>query len=194
MAVWVTVALIEVPDRVVEDADVEIQGVEERRLLEVVQHPSVRRPVIVVERRRADIPVEEVRQGPRREAAIRLVVIVQRQADLLEVVGALESPCRLAGRLHRGEQQRDQHRDDRDGDQELNQGESTRAKPGTNDPKAARRATDGRRAHSCRTLRVDVRLRSLQSAPRGFFNTTPPVIGSAVTPICIRRGPSNTVL
>jgi hypothetical protein len=48
------------------------------------------------------------------------VVIVKRQSDLLQVVGALGSPGGFAGRLHRGKQQGDQNADNRDDDQQLN--------------------------------------------------------------------------
>ena len=50
---------------------------------------------------------------------------MHRQAELLEVVGALRPAGRLASRLDRGKQQRDQHRDDGDDDQEFNQCEGT---------------------------------------------------------------------
>jgi hypothetical protein len=49
---------------------------------------------------------------------------VKGDPDLLQVVGALDSPRRLACRLHGGEEQRDEHADDRDNDQELNQREA----------------------------------------------------------------------
>ena len=51
----------------------------------------------------------------------RLFVVQRGEADLLEVVGALREPGRLAGRLHRRQQQRDQDADDRDDHQQLDQ-------------------------------------------------------------------------
>jgi hypothetical protein len=54
-------------------------------------------------------------------------VVVQRQADLLEVVGALDPPRGLARRLDGRQEQADQDGDDRDHDQEFNQGKSTSA-------------------------------------------------------------------
>ena len=48
------------------------------------------------------------------------------QAELLEVVGALGATGRLAGRLHGGEEQRDQDGDDGDHDEQLDQRESSR--------------------------------------------------------------------
>ena len=52
------------------------------------------------------------------------MVVVEGQADLLEVVGALDPPRRLARRLHGRQEQRDQHRDDGDDDQQLDQREA----------------------------------------------------------------------
>ena len=66
-----------------------------------------------------DVAVEPTR----RQHADRRHVVVQGQADLLEVVDALDAPGRLARRLHGGQEQGDQHRDDRDDDQQLDQGE-----------------------------------------------------------------------
>jgi hypothetical protein len=50
---------------------------------------------------------------------------MDRQAELLHVVGTLDSAGCLAGRLHGGQQQRDQDGDDGDDDEELDQGETT---------------------------------------------------------------------
>ena len=55
---------------------------------------------------------------------MRRLVVLERHADLDEVVEALRPPRGLAGRLHGREQQRDQHGDDRDHDQQLDQGEA----------------------------------------------------------------------
>ena len=52
------------------------------------------------------------------------MVVVQGQADLLQVVDALRPPGRLAGGLDGGQQQRDQDRDDRDHHQQLDQREA----------------------------------------------------------------------
>src|SRR5262249_61357237 len=52
------------------------------------------------------------RLPPRGEGAIGALVVVQRQADLLEVVGALGAPGGLARRLGGGQQKGDQDRDD----------------------------------------------------------------------------------
>ena len=61
-----------------------------------------------------------------REGPQRIVIVLQGDADLLEVVAALRPPGRLAGHLHGGQQQRDQHADDGDDDEELDEGESAR--------------------------------------------------------------------
>ena len=63
----------------------------------------------------------------RGEAAIGALVVEERQADLLQVVGALDPAGRLAGRLDGRKQQGDQDRDDRDDDQELDEREATPA-------------------------------------------------------------------
>ena len=61
--------------------------------------------------------------APGRSAA-RLLVVVHRQADLLEVIGALNAAARLARRLHGRQEQGDQDRDDGDDHQQLDQCES----------------------------------------------------------------------
>ena len=53
------------------------------------------------------------------------LVTRDRQPDLLHVVGARAAPRRFAGSLHRRQQQRDQHADDRDHHQQLDQRKST---------------------------------------------------------------------
>jgi hypothetical protein len=55
------------------------------------------------------------------EAAFDVVEVVCGQADLPQVVGALHSPGSFAGRLHRGEQQGDQHADDRNDHQQFHE-------------------------------------------------------------------------
>ena len=55
---------------------------------------------------------------------MRVVVVVQGQADLLEVVGALDAGGGLADLLHGGQQQADQDGDDGDDDQQLDQREA----------------------------------------------------------------------
>jgi hypothetical protein len=47
-----------------------------------------------------------------------------RQPDLLEVVAALHPPPRLAGRLHGGQEEADEHRDDRDHDEQFDERET----------------------------------------------------------------------
>jgi hypothetical protein len=49
------------------------------------------------------------------------MVIMQCQADLLQIVAALQSSRRLARRLHRRKQQRNENADDRNDDQKFNQ-------------------------------------------------------------------------
>jgi len=52
---------------------------------------------------------------------VRGLVVQEAQADLLEVVLALQPACRLAGGLHGGQQQRDENADDGDHHQQLDQ-------------------------------------------------------------------------
>ena len=64
-------------------------------------------------------------ESPRRHHIDCRDVVVQGQADLLEVVGARDAPGRLSRRLHRRKQERDQDRDDGDHDEQLDQCKST---------------------------------------------------------------------
>jgi hypothetical protein len=50
---------------------------------------------------------------------------VKGEADLLHVVGALDSASGLAGGLNCRQQERDQHRDDGDHDEKFDQGETS---------------------------------------------------------------------
>lgn len=64
-----------------------------------------------------------------REDVVGVVVVVQRQAQLLHVVAALGAPGRLARLLNRREQQGDQDCDDRNHDQQFNECETTKPSP-----------------------------------------------------------------
>jgi hypothetical protein len=52
-----------------------------------------------------------------------IVVVVQREADLFEVVLALRAPCGFPRLLHGRQQQRDQDRNDRDDDEQFDESE-----------------------------------------------------------------------
>ena len=52
-------------------------------------------------------------------------VVVDRQADLLEIVGAGNAPGGLARSLDRGKKQRNENRNDGDHDQQFDQGKRT---------------------------------------------------------------------
>ena len=82
---------------------------------------------VVVQRAVGRIAVREQAEGTRREAVVGLVVVVQRQTDLLHVVDALTAARRLPRRLHRRQEQGDQDRDDRNDDQQLDQRETAPA-------------------------------------------------------------------
>jgi len=58
--------------------------------------------------------------------AVRIMMHLKGQTDLLQVVCALDPAGRLSSRLHGRQQQGDQDADDRDHDQQLDQGEPTR--------------------------------------------------------------------
>src|SRR5262249_12974754 len=84
------------------------------------------------------------------EGAVRLVVVVQRHADLLEVVFAAGAVVGLAHLLAGGQQEGEEDGDDGDDDQELDQGERERAAGGTTgqhrEPPSAWRAGRERRS------------------------------------------------
>ncbi len=118
------------------DADGQVDLVVDHRLIHVGQdHRQVRRRDVRHRGLRVDVRVGRVpvglihRQRLRRQVRVRALEVQRRQADLLEVVDALGAPGRLAGRLHRRQQERDQHGDDRDHHQQLDQRETTRASP-----------------------------------------------------------------
>ncbi len=59
-----------------------------------------------------------------------VVIVVHRQADLLEVIFAGKQIGGLANLLDRGQQQGDQHADDRDHDEQFDQGERSSGRRG----------------------------------------------------------------
>ena len=63
------------------------------------------------------------------EDVVGLMVVVQPQADLLEVVDALRASRRFASGLHRWQQKRDQDSDDGDDHQEFDQSEASSRSP-----------------------------------------------------------------
>ena len=56
-----------------------------------------------------------------RQKLVGLLVLEARQRHLFEVVGTLDSPCRLAGCLDRRKQQGDKNSEDRNHHEQLNQ-------------------------------------------------------------------------
>src|SRR5262245_20739639 len=60
---------------------------------------------------------------PRRQRVILALVVVQRQAELLHVVLALQARRGLTDMLDRGQRQAHQDRNDRDDNEEFDQGE-----------------------------------------------------------------------
>lgn len=57
------------------------------------------------------------------QAAMDVMVLVQRQTHLAKIVGALDAPGGFAGCLYRRQEQSYQNADDRDDDQQLDDGE-----------------------------------------------------------------------
>ena len=102
------------PSRAQGKAVVEVDRVEEWRLLQVGEQHHCGRPVVPAGF--ADSLGEDAHGA---------LVVVQGEADLLEVVDALGTPGRLARRLHGGQQQGDQHGDDRDDHQQFDQREAS---------------------------------------------------------------------
>ena len=92
------------------------------RLLEVGEEldPEVRAPAEAA-------PLRVDGDEPRGEVSPRVVVVMGREGQLLQVVGAAGAAGRLAGRLHGGQEQPDQDRDDGNHDQHLDQGEGIAA-------------------------------------------------------------------
>ena len=113
---------------------------------------DIRRPVITVGRgvitggNEASCEIELIEQGalfqvgkhgdteigarrryfrPNWEGQMHVVIVVQRQAHLLEIVLALRPTGGLTGLLDRRKEQGDQYRDNRDDNQKLNQRKAT---------------------------------------------------------------------
>ena len=128
---------------------------------------------------------------------------MHRQADLLEVVGALRPAGRLTRRLNRREQQGDQHGDDGDDDQKLDQskraGSSRRL---VHDPVPSRNAKS-RSSERGRRLRKTYEMKDRRPSGRnGDDNTTPGIVRSCRTtipafdpvprPVTARSGPGHS--
>src|SRR5262245_3072151 len=100
-----------------------------------------------------------------RQAALNVVVIVQAKADLLEIVGALQTSSGAANFLDGRHEQADQDRDDGDHDQEFDEGEAGRARTisvhgdvsfsTSLSPRPPRRVTPG---NAARALRSRIRM------------------------------------
>jgi len=106
---------------------IEVDRVVERALLEVREHLRLGAPAS------PDESVRAARVKPHRVDVGNGVggrqIIVDCQAQLLHVVGALGASGCFSRRLHGRQQQRDQNRDDGDHDQQLDQRETAAARP-----------------------------------------------------------------
>jgi hypothetical protein len=106
--------------------NVEVEHVELRLVVELRQDRHRPRGTLYAAGaapRRAVVPGPR-RDVPRRQRLVHVVVVVQGQADLLEIVRAARPPGGFPRLLNGGQQQRDQDRDNRDHHQQFNQGES----------------------------------------------------------------------
>ena len=104
-----------------------VEELVERFLLDIRQQEGLEAAVGLVGGRSDRIRRSVVSDGGvtgRRKLPIGGLVIVNRQSQLLEVVGARHSVRCLAHFLHRRHQQADQDGDDGDDDKQLNEGES----------------------------------------------------------------------
>ena len=63
--------------------------------------------------------------GRRRQASARIDVALNGESVLLQVVAAIAPSCRLAGALYCRQEESDQHRDDRDHDEQFDEREAT---------------------------------------------------------------------
>src|SRR5262249_13454699 len=91
-------------------------------------------PLVAERVRRPRVEGEVVR--PRRQELVHVVVMVDGDADLLEVVSTLGAGGGFANLLHRRHQQADQDRDDRDHDEQLDQGEARAGEPRAGKPRS----------------------------------------------------------
>ena len=61
------------------------------------------------------------------QRAVRIVIVVQCEADLLQIISARNATSRFPGRLHSGKKETDENRDDGDHDQQFDQREAASA-------------------------------------------------------------------
>ena len=99
--------------------DIEFPFVVQGRLFDVWQqkYKPIRSFVRISDSRCVPASLNEERRKP----AVNIVVVVQRDANLLQVAFALSPPRGFASLLHCGKQQRDQNCDDRDYNQQFDQ-------------------------------------------------------------------------
>jgi len=65
---------------------------------------------------------QDMLRGTSREAAVNVVEVLRGQTDLFQLVRALHTTRRLAGRLNGRKKKTDQNTDDRDNDQQFDKG------------------------------------------------------------------------
>ena len=99
---------------------IELDAGREALLLYVRQDEGDPRVMVFSEGRRTRL---DAPHAARRELLPGVDVTVHPQPQLLELVLAAAPAGRLAGRLNRGQEQRDEHADDRDHDEQFDQRE-----------------------------------------------------------------------
>ena len=105
-----------------------------------------------------------------RQALAGVEVVVQRQADLLEIVAALRSPRGLARRLDGGQEQGDEHADDRDDHQQLDERKADGAAIGVThegNPRVRREEIPGSCSLGCRCRDENLLRKTLRAARKG---------------------------
>src|SRR5262249_33854757 len=101
----------------------QVHGVVDGGLLQVRRQVRQHAPGEEVRRRRR-VGGVEVRHRARRQDAVDALVVVQGEAELLQVIGAAHACGGLAHLLHGGEQEADEDGDDRYHHQQLDQREA----------------------------------------------------------------------
>lgn len=102
----------------------DIQLIVDRCLIEVRKNQCRPTPRLEVRQCRNVVGVIG-RHRPGRKRTVDVQIVVQCQADVVQIVAALGAACGLPGLLHRGQQQGNQDCDNGDDDQQFDEGERT---------------------------------------------------------------------
>ena len=94
------------------------------RLLNERQHENETRHAAIIAVKPGAVTTASRTSAAGKHLLVGAFVVVNPQTHLLQVVGALHTPCRFTSRLDRRQQQTNHHTDDCDHDQEFDQRES----------------------------------------------------------------------